>query len=77
MAAADGRVVRGAPADAACGDGCAAVSSDVTAAGGGGLRDVGDVAGNHCRGEGTHRDGFGGLSCAAVLVGASDGVGGG
>ena len=49
MVAINGRVLRGAPADAACRNGGAAIGSDVAAACGGGLADVADDCGGYGR----------------------------
>ena len=70
------RVLGGAPADAACGNRCAAVSSDVAAAGGGSGAHVADVVCRDCRCIAVNRDGLGGGGRAAVLVGAGHCIGG-
>ena len=77
VVAGDGRVLAGAPANAACRHICAAVGGYIAAAGGGSGRDVGDGACGDGRDDAVHRHGDTSGSGAAVLVRASHGVGGG
>ena len=77
VAAAHGRVVTGAPADAARRDRGAAVGGDVAAASCGVDGDIGDVVSDDRRDEGVHGHGLACRSRAAVLVRAGHRVGGG